>query len=61
MKSKKKKKQWTYIENRNRPTDIKNKLMVTKGEKGDGDKLGVWDEQVHTIMPKIGDQQEFTM
>ena len=35
--------------------------MVTKGEKGDGDKLGVWDEQVHTIMPKIGDQQEFTM
>lgn len=41
--------------------DIKNKLMVTKGEREDGDKLGVWDEQVHTIMPKIGNQQEFTM
>ena len=27
---------WTYIQNRNRPTDIENKLMVTKGEKGGG-------------------------
>ena len=35
--------------------------MVTKGEREDGDKLGVWDEQVRTIMPKIGNQQEFTM
>ena len=33
---------WTYTQNRNRPTDIKNKFMVTKGEKGH-DKLGVWD------------------
>ena len=28
--------------NRNRLTDMKNKLMVTKGE-GKRDKLGVWD------------------
>ena len=28
---------WTYIQNRNRPTDIENKLMVTKGERqGEG-------------------------
>ena len=26
----------TYIQNRNRPTDIENKLMVTKGEGGEG-------------------------
>ena len=33
---------WTYLQNRNRPTDIENKLMVTKG-KGARDKLAVWD------------------
>ena len=33
---------WTYIQNINRPTDIENKLMVTKGERA-GDKLGLWD------------------
>ena len=27
---------WTYVQNRNRPTDIENKLMVTKGERGGG-------------------------
>ena len=31
---------WTYLWNRNRLTDIGNKLMVTKGE-GGKDKLGV--------------------
>ena len=30
------------MQNRNRPTDIENKLMVTKGRKR-GDKLGIWD------------------
>ena len=27
---------WTYLQNRNRVTDVENKLMVTKGEKGVG-------------------------
>jgi len=31
---------WIYLQNRNRSTDVKNKLMVTKGEKGGWDKLG---------------------
>ena len=31
---------WIYLENRNKPIDIENKLVVTKGEVGD--KLGVW-------------------
>ena len=34
-------KKFTYLQKRNRPTDIANKLMVTKGE-GE-DELGVWD------------------
>ena len=35
---------WTYLQNRNRLTDIENKLMVTKGISAVGrDKLGVWD------------------
>ena len=29
---KKKRYKWTYLQNRNRPTDIENKLIVTKGE-----------------------------
>ena len=36
------KKMW-YLQNRNRLTDIENKLMVTKVERWGRDKLGVWD------------------
>ena len=32
----------TYIQSRNRPTDIENKLMVAKGERWGRDKIGVW-------------------
>ena len=34
---------WMYVQNRHRPRDIENKVMVTIGEMGAGDKLGVWD------------------
>ena len=27
---------WTYLQNRNRPSDIENKLMVNKGEGEEG-------------------------
>ena len=33
----------TYLQNRNRLTNIGNKLMVTTGESEGRDKLGVWD------------------
>ena len=34
-----------------------NKLMVAKGERGRGrDKLGIWDEQIHTTINKIDKQ-----
>ena len=48
---------WTYLQNRNRFTDIEDKFMVTKGEKGWGrDKLGVWDYQIQTTVYKIHKQ-----
>ena len=50
--------EWTYLQDRNRLTDIENKLMDTKGERGRGrDKLGVWDEQIYTTIYKIDNQQ----
>ena len=27
---------WTYLQNRNRVTDVENKLMVTRGKGGEG-------------------------
>ena len=34
---------WTYLQHRNRPTDIENKLMVTKGGSEGRDELGIWE------------------
>ena len=49
----------TYFKNRNRLTDIENKLMVTKGETwwAGGDKSGAWDEHTHTTICMIDNQQ----
>ena len=33
---------WTHFQNRTKPTDIENRLMVTKGER-ERDKVGGWD------------------
>ena len=27
---------WTYLQNRNRATDVENKLLVTRGKRGEG-------------------------
>ena len=48
---------WTYLRNRNRLTDIENKLMVTKGEIGGGDKSRVWDWQMQANVYKTEKQQ----
>ena len=46
-----------YMQNRNRLTDIENKLLVTKGEREGGrGKLGVWDYHVHTTIYKINNK-----
>ena len=34
---------WTYLQNRNRLTDIENKLRLPTGKEGGRDKLGVWE------------------
>ena len=47
----------TYLQSRNRVTDVENKLMVTRGEKrgrrAGVDKLGDWDSYIHTTIYKI--------
>ena len=46
-----------FMQNRNRLTDIENKLVVTKGEReGRRDKLGVWDKHIHTTTYKINNK-----
>ena len=41
---KKKRYKWTYLQNRNRVTEVENKLMVLPREERRGrDKLGDWD------------------
>ena len=35
--------QLTYLQNRDRLTDMKIKLMVTKGKRGERDELAIWD------------------
>ena len=44
---------WTYLQNRNRVTDVENKLMVTKGDRGARNKLRDWDWNIHTTIYKI--------
>ena len=34
---------WTDLQNRNRSTDIEQKLMVTKEEMAGRDNLGIWN------------------
>ena len=48
---------WTYLQNRNRFTDLENELMVPGGDGGRRDRLGVWDWHVHTAIFKIDNQQ----
>ena len=44
---------WTYLPNRNRVTDVKNKLTVTRGKGVGKDKLGDWDRRIRTTIHKI--------
>ena len=48
--------------NRDRLTDVENKLMVIKGEKRwERHKLGVWDSQIQTATHKIDKQKGLTI
>ena len=43
----KKRYKWIYLQNRNRPKGMENKLMVTRKERGGREKLGGWGYQIH--------------
>ena len=45
------------LQNRKRLIDKINKLMVTKGESGWGDKLVIWEQHIHIIKYKTEKQQ----
>ena len=49
----------TYLQNRNRLTDIEDKLVVTKGDtwQRGREKSGAWDKHTHTTIYKIDNQQ----
>ena len=52
----KKRYKWTYLQNRNRLTDLDNELMVTSTEGWRvGGRLGDWDWHVYTDVYKIDD------
>ena len=40
---------WSYLQNRNRGTEVENECMATKGEGGGWEESRVWGWQAHTI------------
>jgi len=46
---------WSYLQSRNRDTDIENKHMNTKGKRKYIDELGDWDWRIYTTMYNIGE------
>ena len=47
---------WTYLQNRNRLTELENELMVTMGSTEERNRMGVWDWHVHTVIFKTDNQ-----
>ena len=52
---------WTYLQKRNRLTDLENELMVTRGKAGRRDRLRVWGFCVHADILRIDNQQGSTV
>ena len=52
---------WTYLQSRNRFTNIKNKLMLTKGKYGGRDKSGTWDKYLYTNIHSTNTQERLTV
>ena len=40
---------WSYLQSRNRGTDVENKCMDTKGERRGWEELGDWDGHIYII------------
>ena len=45
---------WTYLQSRNRNTDVENKCTDTKEGEGGWDELRHWDRHIHSGMYEIG-------
>ena len=55
---KKKRNNWTYLQNRNRLTDIKAKLMFKKGKRQvERNRSEAWDVYTHSSIDKVDNQQ----
>ena len=48
---------WNYLWNKNRPTDIENRLTVAKGERVGKNGLRVWGWQMQTVIYRMDKQQ----
>ena len=44
------------LSTKQKQTDIENKHMITKREKGRGNKLGVWNQQIQTTIHEINNK-----
>ena len=51
---------WTYLQSRNRDTEVENKHMDTKEGKEGWDELGNWDWHLYTTIYKLDNQWEPT-
>ena len=51
---------WTYLQNRNRITDVKTNVQLPRGKR-EMEKLGDWDWHIHTAIYKIDNQWEPTV
>ena len=40
---------WSYLQSRNRDSDVDNRCMDTKGEKGGGAEFRDWDWQIYIV------------
>ena len=52
---------WTYLQNRNRLTDLRTNLGLPKGIPREEGNSGAWTEQTHTTICKIDNQQGHTV
>ena len=61
VKSKKKWYKWTYLQNRNKLTDLENEFVVTGGQAEEKGMLKSWDRHEHTAIFEMYNQEDRTV